>query len=388
MNSKNRILVIIGAVAVLVLAGLLFSKIGKEKHSSEAVKVTVGVLFPLTGDAASYGEKGREAIDLAVAGLVPGGHCGNHPVQVVYEDSRADPTTGVTAFQKLVTANGVVAVVGDIVSSVTLAIAPIAESKRVLIMSPTASAPAITDSGQYIYRIWPSDLVEGKAIAQFAKKRGFRRAAILHLDNDYGVAIAGIFKKTFEAAGSQVISQDGYQQDGKDFRTLLTRIGRDQPDVLYIAGYFADTATIIRQARELGVTVQVLGTTAIEDSQFLKLAGQAAEGLDYPLATGFDAASEKPAVRAFVNNFVNRYKHEPGWVEAQAFDAFNLICSAMASIQGVVTGTTLKATIDHMDVYEGVAGPVRFNENGDVMKPLVIRTIRDGRFVPLSPTEL
>jgi branched-chain amino acid transport system substrate-binding protein len=383
MRKKTRSWVIL-AVIMIALASSVAVYWMKRASVGEVV---VGVLFPLTGDAASYGEKGREAIDLAVSNAGTSGHCGSHNARVSYEDSRADPTTGVAAFRKLITADGVPVVIGDIVSAVTLAVAPIAESNRVLLMSPTSSAPAITQAGQYVYRIWPSDLAEGRAIAQFALDHGYRRASILHMTNDYGVAISDVFKETFKAGGGRVVSIDGYQADNTDFRTPLTRIRAAKPDVLYIAGYFADTAVIVRQARELGVTIQVLGTTAIEDDQFLRLAGDAADGIIYPLATGFDVASSLPQVREFVESFRSRYKHDPGWVEAQSYDAFMLVCTAMSLVQGDVTGTALKEAIDNMPSYAGIAGDIRFDENGDVIKPVVFRTIRNGRFTPIAPAE-
>jgi len=382
MTKKSWILFIVGAVVALGILGALVWK-----YRAAGDGVTVGVVFPLTGDAASYGEKGREAIDFAVSVVTSRGGCGPHRVQVVYEDSRADPTTGVAAFRKLITADGAAVVIGDIVSAVTLAVAPIAETNQVLLLSPTSSAPAITDAGQFIYRIWPSDLAEGRAIGEFALRRGYRRASVLHLTNDYGVAIAQIFRRTFEGGGGQVVSVDGYQAENTDFRTALTRVQTERPDVLYIAGYFADTAAIVRQARELGLQVQVLGTTAVEDNQFLQLAGNSAEGMIYPLATGFDASSQNPRVRDFVQSFRSRYNHDPGWVEAQAYDAFMLVCDAIGKIDGEVTGSRLKVAVDGMGPFDGVAGTVRFDANGDVVKPVVFRTVRDGRFTAIEPSK-
>jgi branched-chain amino acid transport system substrate-binding protein len=184
-----------------------------------------------------------------------------------------------------------------------------------------------------------------------------------------------------------VVSIDGYQADNTDFRTTLTRIQSERPDALYVAGYFMDTAAIVRQARELGLRVQMFGTTAIEDNQFLQLAGNSAEGLIYPLATGFDASSEAPRVREFVQAFRSRYNHDPGWVEAQAYDAFMLVCKAVGEINGEVTGAALKTALDSMGPFEGVAGTVRFDANGDVVKPVVFRIVRDGRFSPIGPSE-
>ena len=119
-------------------------------------------------------------------------------VEAIFEDSKADPSTGVTAIQKLISVDKVSAVVGDIVSSVSIPAAVVAERNNVVMIAPTSSAPAITEAGPFIYRVWPSDLLEGYAAGNYAKQKGFKKAVILHLNNDYGTQIADIFKKNFE----------------------------------------------------------------------------------------------------------------------------------------------------------------------------------------------
>jgi len=304
-------------------------------------------------------------------------------VEVIYEDSRAEPQTGVTAIRKLISIDHVPAVVGDIVSSVTLPAAPIAEKNKVVLIAPTSSAPAITNAGEFIYRVWPSDLAEGAAIAHYAYDHGYRRAAIMHLNNDYGIAIADIFTKTFNRADSSVILSEGYLAEDSDFRTVLHKISQAKPDVIYLAGYYTDISKIMRQAREVGVKQQFLGVTALEDNKFLELAGAAAEGVIYPLATGFDSASSDPVIQGFISDFNKKYSYEPGWVEAHAYDAFMLICQAIREVPEPVDGTKIKQYLDRMGDYKGVTGNIRFDKNGDVTKPVVFKTVRNGKFQPL-----
>jgi len=380
--NKTRVVrqpVFLAAIAMVCLVALSCGKGPKQQG-----EFRIGVMFPLTGDAASYGEKGKNAVDFAMDEVNGSGGIRGGKVRVFYEDSKADPATGVSAVQKLISVDGVKVVIGDIVSSTTLAVAPIVERNRVLLLVPTASAPAITNAGQYIYRIWPSDLVEGQAIAEFALKRGLKRVAILHMKNDYGTAIAGIFKKALEAGNGAVVFMDGYTPDVSDYRSVLTKVDAAKPDAIYVAGYFADSATILRQARELGVKGQFLGTTAIEDNKFLELAGNAAEGLLYPVATGFDPSSDSPKVRKFVQAFEARYKYQPGWVEAQCYEAFMLVYHAAGSITGNLDGTAMKRRFDSMGVYDGITGSFQFDKNGDVMKPVVFKTVRDGKFITIN----
>ncbi len=376
MGRGSKQLVLGGLAIALATAGSFLAS----SCERDASGLRIGVLFPMTGEAGSYGEKGRDALLLAIAEINASGGVHAHPVQAFFEDSRADPATGTSAARKLISANHVVAIEGDIVSAVTLAVAPIAESSHVVLLSPTSSAPAITNAGEYVFRIWPSDLEEGRAIVKYAAAAGYRRAAVLHMNNDYGQAIAAIFKSIFHQFGGDVVSLEGYQGSESDFRPFLGKLRLLQPDVLYIAGYFADTATIVRQARELAITVPVLGTTAIEDPQFLKLAGDAAEGIVYPLATGFDPSTSEPVASAFVKSFRSRYHREPGWVEAHAYDAFMLLCYAANRVSTPVTGEKLKIALDSLGEYRGVTGTIRFDKNGDVVKPVVLKVIRRGRF--------
>jgi branched-chain amino acid transport system substrate-binding protein len=381
---KRRTWLILAGAAGLVAVVLLANVAGLFPRS-ETASLSIGVIFPLSGDAASYGEKGQRAIELAHYLAEQDQTCGAMPVELAIEDSAASPTTGIAAFQKLRSSDHVDVVIGDIVSAVTLAVAPLAEQSRTLLLSPTSSAPAITDAGPYVFRIWPSDLAEGSALAELAISRGLRRVAIMHMTNDYGAAIADIFERTLVAAGGEVVLKSGYNPDTTEFRATLTRIRSAAPDAVYIAGYFADTAIVVGQARSLGIAAQLLGTTAIEDQNFLNLAGDAAEGMIYPLATGFDAASTDEDVVAFVTGFRERFGETPGWVEAAHFDAYNLVCAAAASISpSDPSSDALRAYFEAMPPFDGVGGRFSFDANGDVVKPIVFRTVRDGQFVPLN----
>jgi branched-chain amino acid transport system substrate-binding protein len=371
-------------LALIILAiGIVSYWTRSDSPATNREALKIGVLFPLTGDAASYGVKGRKAVQLAVDEMNAANSCG-WPVNAIFEDSAAQPNTGLSAFQKLVSADRVPVVIGDIVSSVTLAIAPAANRSKTIVLSPTASAPALTAAGDYIYRIWPSDLVEGRAIGEFAVKRGYRHAAILHINNDYGVEINNIFLSVFAGQGREVVASEAYLETNQDFRSVLSKLRMLNPDVLYVAGYYADSATIVRQARELGFNVPVLGTTAIEDPKFIELAAGASSGVMYPLATGFDVTSADPQVKRFVEEFKRRFNEVPGWVEAQAYDAVGVICKAMTTVTDSLTGERLKSSLDKIGVFKGVTGEIRFDENGDVVKPIRMRIVQDGKFTNLE----
>lgn len=347
--------------------------------------IPIGVIFPMSGDAGTYGEKGELGIRLAVDDINQGRLAGRWTIRAVIEDSQASPTVGAAAMQKLVNVDRVPAVVGDIVSAVTLAAAPIAERSGVVLLSPTSSAPAITTAGDFVFRIWPSDLAEGAAIAEAAASMGFTRAAILHLNNDYGLSISNRFSEVFGQLGGQVVVTEAYLDDAGDYRTALARVASRTPDVIYIAGYYRDTALIVRQARESGLQQQLLATTAIEDPAFLELTAGAAEGLVYPLATGFDAAAPDSLSAAFVQRFEARFDTTPSWVEAHAYEAMVLLARVISEIPSDVTGVEIRNRLVALGPYTGVTGTFTFDANGDVTKPVSLKTVRNGSFVGFEP---
>lgn len=343
----------------------------------------IGVLFPMTGDAGEYGVKGRKAIELAVEQVNTSGGINKNNIEVVFEDSKADPATGVTAIQKLISVDKVPAVVGDIVSAVTIPAAAVAEKNKVVMIAPTSSAPAITHAGIYIFRVWPSDLLEGSAAGEYAKMKGFKRAVVLHLNNDYGNQIAEIFTKKFETETQKVMSNQAYNPKANDFRAVLTSVKNETPDVIYIAGYYEDTARILNQAKELSINVQFIGATAIEDMKFLDLAGKNAEGIIYPLASGFDVKSQETPTKQFVEAFKKKFNNEePGWVESHCYDAFMLIVTAMKSTNKT-DGDSIRKYLDTMSNYIGVTGSIKFDENGDISKVVIFKTVKNGQFVTL-----
>lgn len=364
---------------VVILATVLLISCSSDSPSN----IKIGILFPMTGDAGEYGLKGKKAIELAVEQVNNSGGINGQNVEAIFEDSKAEPSTGVTAIQKLIGVDKVPAVVGDIVSSVSIPAAAVAEKNKVVMVAPTSSAPAITHSGAFIYRVWPSDLLEGYAAGNYAKQNGFKKAVVLHLNNDYGTQISQIFTKSFETETQKVLGNETYDPKSTDFRPILSKVKKINPDVVYIAGYYEDTGEILKEAKQLGLKVQFIGATAIEDKKFIEIAGASAEGIVYPLATGFDATSQETTTKKFVDDFTAKFNYEPGWVESHCYDAFMLIVNAMKET-GKTDGESIRQFLDNMGSYKGATGEIKFDANGDVQKSVVYKIVRNGQFTVLQ----
>ncbi|HQP89295.1 MAG TPA: penicillin-binding protein activator, partial [Thermoanaerobaculia bacterium] len=248
-------------IACLAVVGTTLGSCRKSDLAQEPrarVKdVSIGVVVPLTGEVATYGTAILNGVRLAAEEL--NSSSGIHFVLKI-EDDQANPRVGVAAARKLITIDRTPAVIGAVASSVTLSIAPIAEQSGVVLLSPASSSPKLTHAGAYIFRNYPSDTLEGDLAAAFALKRGWRRASVVVMNNDYGVGLQEVFVASYRSGGGVILTNDTFNEGTADFRAMLVRLGRDKPDVIFSVGYGRELGTLARQARALGIRAQLLST--------------------------------------------------------------------------------------------------------------------------------
>lgn len=379
MNKRIALLlslIFVGAIAVFFL--LSASKDQDKPTEDEAFRI--GALLPLTGGAAAYGENARDGIALAVEKINISGGVLGRPVEIVVEDSQGEPRPALSAFQKLISFDNVFLVIGDITSSATLAISAVANREKVLVISPGASSPNITEAGSYVFRTWPSDVLEAATMAKYAQHQGFKTVSILHINNDYGVAFAKEFVRRF--AGSplySVPSTEAFEQGSVDFRAHLTKIRADQPDALYLVSFPESTIPLLDQASELGLTMPIISTNAIEDPSVLE--NKRAEGIVF--TTPLKPEATDPKVAEFQRSYRERFGREPGIVADTAYDAVNMACKAVANA-GEFTGSAIREELLQLKDYHGASGTMTFDSNGDVEKPVGLKKIQSGAFVWLE----
>jgi branched-chain amino acid transport system substrate-binding protein len=369
--------IIIGVVIVLVLAAIAGALIYMPPAGPEEIKI--GAILPLTGEAAKYGEDAKLGIDFAVEEINAAGGINGKKIQVVYEDSQAAPSQGVAAIQKLITVDKVPVIIGAMASSVTLAIAPIAEENKVVLLSPASSAAKITEAGDYIFRNEFSDAYGGKVQAESTwDELGIRDVAILYVNNDYGVGVADTFEETFESLGGNITAIESFEQGATDFRTQLTKIKDSYPDAIVVFGY-NEVILILKQAKELGIETQILCNPMFEDPEILEKLGDLAEGVIYVYYGGFDPKSEEEQIKVFVSSFSEKYGREPGYYSALSYDAMKII--SLAIEKGAFKSEGIKSALYAIKDYPGLTGTTTFDENGDVIKPVTLKTVRNGEFV-------
>ena len=279
---------------------------------------------------------------------------------------------------KLISVNHVRVIVGAVASSVTLAIAPIAERGRVVLISPASSSPKITSAGDYIFRNYPSDELKGELVASFAIKRGLITAGVLTINNDYGTGLNKVFTEAYIKYGGKIAINQNYQEGTKDFRTILAKVKQQLPQCVFVVGYSRELGTLIKQARELGITSQFLSTVNFYDSQSITTGGNAVEGVIFSSPV-FDSKSVEPNVQEFVVAFKGRFNKEPDVWSAHGYDALLLVAEAMRT-KGF-TSQKIRDGLYAIKGFSGVAGKTTLDSNGDAIKEARFLTVKNGEFV-------
>lgn len=373
--SKKYLVVFVAFIAVFALT---LSGCKPKAKKTEVIKI--GAILPLSGDAAQYGEWGKSGIALAVEEINSKGGINNKKIKVIYEDDAADPKKGVSAANKLIAVDGVKVILGPIPSTVTLAVAPICEKNKVVIMS-SSSSPAITSAGDYIFRNWPSDDFEGTAMADYAVKKGYKRVAVFNINNEYGLGVVKVFKKKFSELGGKVVISETFAQGSSDMKSQLLKIKDRNPDAIYLVGHAKENGHVVKQSRDLKIEAKILGTVGIEGPDFINIAGESAEGVIYT-APAFDPDSTDPLIKKYQVAYAKKYGKKSEIFAATMYDATKIV--ALMIKKNGYDSDKIKEGLYRLKDYPGVTGNTTFDSNGDVIKSVMFKTVKNGKFVILK----
>jgi branched-chain amino acid transport system substrate-binding protein len=381
-------------LACLCLAGLLFGGCKREKSSSNPVNepqaaesqpIKLGAILSLTGSAAQYGKWSQNGIELALSEVNQAGGINGRQLQIIYEDDGTDPASAVSAAQKLISIDHVSAIIGPLTSSSVLAAAPVAEANHTVLLSPCASSPKITGAGQYIFRNWPSDNFEGGAMAEFlANQLHAKTVVVAAMNNEYGLGLKGVFIHRATELGLKILDVLSFEQGATDLRAQAARIAELKPDVVYAPGHGKEVATLIRQCREIGVKSVFASSVAFESPDVFTVAGSAADGTYYT-APAFNPDSENSVVKKFREAYEARYHAKPEVFAAHAYDAVNILSTALRDAGG--DASKLKDALHAIHDFAGIAGNTTFDKNGDVIQPVAVKVTENGKFVLWQKTQ-
>jgi branched-chain amino acid transport system substrate-binding protein len=361
----------------LLLVALSLVACADEKAPA-AGGIPIGFYGALSGPEATFAVSGRNGARLAVDELNRTGGVLGVPLTLLVEDDRNDPAEAASAVSKLITRDHVVALIGENASSRSLAAAPIAQSYRVPMISPSSTNVEVTKKGDYIFRACFTDAAQGRALAAFARKLQASTVAMLvDSRSDYSVGLAEAFRKGFTAAGGRVVADLKYSEGDSDFSGQLTAIAPLSPDVLFIPGYYTDAGLIARQARGLGVTAVLLGGDGWDSPRLAEIGGAALEGAYF--SNPFSVDEPSPAVRAFVSSYAKAYGSTPDGIAALSYDAARLLADAIRRA-GSTEGKRVRDALAATAGFAGVTGTISFDADRNPVKPVLILKIEKGKF--------
>lgn len=341
--------------------------------------IKIGMIAPLTGDLASAGADISGAARMAVDEINASGGINGKTVELIVEDGRCNSADATNAVQKLVNVDKVDVILGDVCSSGTLAIAPIAEKAKIVHLSPTSSSPDVTGAGDYTFRNYPSDGLKGKALGAYLQKAGFKKLAMITENTDFCQGLAKAVKSDVPA-GLAVVFDENVDAGTRDFRSLFTRL-KDADFDVFFANVQSDTAVaeMAKQMRALGMKQQIVGSDTADSATLGQIAKEAVEGLKPLSVPGLD--EDNPKGSAFGKAFREKFG-EPKFgmfFAALAYDATKVLAQ---QIGAVGTGEALKNSLYTMPPYAGVAGTFSFDKNGDVVGiPFAMKEFKDGKLV-------
>lgn len=349
---------------------------------SEVEKVKLGGIFPTTGGAATFGESAKNGMQMAIDEFNESKTKINGKIieiVPVYADTEGQPEKAANAGQKLINQDGVIGIIGAVMSKNSNAVAPIAQEAKVPMISPTSTNEKVTLTGNYIFRACFIDPFQGVVMAKYAyDKLGARKAAVLYDNgNDYNKGLAQFFIKNFKQLGGEVISEEAFTDEDKtvDYKAQLTNIKAKNPDFLYIPNYYQSAALIMKQAQDIGLSVQFGGGDGWDSPELVNIGGKSVEKGFF--SNHFSKDDTRPIVQNFVKKYNEKYKADPDAFGTLSYDATKIFLNAMVkanSLDKAKIRDAINATND-----EFVAGKVTFDENRNPIKSAVILTIKDGK---------
>jgi len=387
-KTRNMILTVI-SLSILIILCLYFTSCnptGKvvfdNNGNKEKPVVKIGVVVPLTGNVAKYGEWAKKGYDLAAEEIQSNN---NYPytLELIYEDDKNEPKESVSATQKLINIDKVNALTGYIMSNSALASTPTAEQNQIVLISPTASADAFRYAGDYIFRLRESSILHGARMADFSfYNLSARRIAVFYLDAENGRSYAESFKKSFTELGGSIVSYEGYIGGSTDFRTSLTKIREQKPDAVYIPGTIPEVGLILKQAAEFNLKIPFLSSAGAQNPEIFKIVDQEANGLIYTYPRFNPDCTQNPC-KSFVEKYKAKYNATPEMVATNSYDIIMLLSTIF--VEYGTSSEQIKEGLYKTQNYNGASGKISFDEYGDVIREIDIKQIVNSSFSLFQP---
>jgi branched-chain amino acid transport system substrate-binding protein len=376
MKNKQALLF----VGLVLALALVFSM----TTTAMAENIRIGVASPYTGNLAAYGDNVKAGVNLKLKEINDAGGINGQKVELVWGDDLCQPKDAGTVGSKFAADKSIVAVIGHLCSSATLAAMPIYVRNGLPTISPTSTNPTIGDVGMgWFFRNCYTDDFQGKYLALHVVPNLLRKnkVAIFYENNDYAIGLKNSFLAGAKSAGVTVTGTEAYMTGTTDFTPQLTKLLRDKPEAIFLCGYHPEGALIAGQGRKLGFTGPLFGGDGIDNEDYIKIGGKAAENTY--LTVPFLAASAGPAGKDFAKRFKKAYDRDVDWMSANAYDCLGILAQVIAK-----TGPDRKKIRDGLAAlnskangYKGITGMTYFDKKGNCSKPAFVKMVKNGKFV-------
>jgi branched-chain amino acid transport system substrate-binding protein len=359
---------------VSILLPMACEKKGGDTGSTGGDTIKVGVYGDLTGQTASFGRSTKNGIELAFEEINKAGGINGKKIQTIVEDDQGRPEQAKTVISKLINQDKVVAVLGEVASTNSLAAAPVAQEAKIPMITPSSTNPKVTEVGDFISRVCFIDPFQGSVMAKFAAKSlNAKTAAILgDVNSDYSKGLTQFFEEEFTKLGGKVVAKEAYTQTDPDFKGQLTKIRDLKPDVLYIPGYYGQVGIIAKQARELGMNMPLLGGDGWDSPDLWKLGGESLKNAY--ISNHYAAENPAPEIQNFVKAYKEKFGEVPDSLAALAYDAAKVLADAIKRAGGT-DSAKLKDAINSTKEFAGVTGSITLDDKRNAVKPAVVLSL-------------
>lgn len=354
-------------VAILLGIFIIFFQGCESKSSNQEKIIKIGAVLPITGSMAKYGKSSQQALELALSEI----NQKHKRVELIIEDSALEPKKALSAIKKLIDIDHIQGVVGPIASSETQAVVGTVMKNKVILMSPGSSAPSLSDAGKYIFRTVPSDTLEGSYMANYLYNTLHKKSmAIYYIQNGFGEGIKNVFVKKYKELGGKITTVEKFELNQQKHETALLKIKDTNPEGIYIIGY-SEMVSIFNQAYQQNLQLSLYATTMLNDQSMVdKIDKKAVEGTVFA-SWDFSTDSKDASTKEFIDKFKKSYGYEPDVFAANSYDALKVLTKALQDNEPLNYIYNLKK-------YIGASGIITFDKKGDVIKPMVIKRIKNG----------
>ncbi|MEA5092965.1 Leucine-, isoleucine-, valine-, threonine-, and alanine-binding protein [bioreactor metagenome] len=372
-------------VLSMMCAGLLMASVfagcGGEKKAGDTIKV--GADIELTGGSASYGKSAQNGIKLAFDQVNAKGGVLGKKMELVVADNKSEAAEATNAMQKLVAQDKVVAVIGPNLSSAVIASTAVNTGAKVLVISPMGTNPNVTvdkdgKTKDFMFRACFIDPFQGTVMAAFAKDTLKAKKVAILIDNssDYSKGLAQFFETAFVKGGGTIVAKESYLQKDTDFKATLTKIKATNPDMIYVPGYYQEVGMIVKQAREMGLTVPMAGGDGWDSAKLPEIAGKSALNKTF-FSSLYSAEDKSELNKNFVAAYKKAYNETPDVFAALAYDSAMLIVNSIKTANSA-DSVKIKDALAKTAGFNGVAGSVTFDPQHNPVKSAFIIEYKDG----------